>query len=1263
MISHYNYMKTIIYSILFSLLFVSIKSYGQSPYPPNTSLSEIIGITHMNGKYRFDPSKDFMKEGVDEIEAMGSKVIKLFMGRSTAINYPRYWGNNWPNLNTNTFTLTDLAQTSYFQDAFNRTQFKTYVLTTFELTNNGNVTNFQDGISPEEESKLYNEIYNFTTYLCNTYQNTGKTFILSNWEGDGMLGFVNESPNLPSVTTQNTRINGFIKWLQIRQKAITDARNAANKQGVTVLGAAEFNHVNKGQTYTWPTMIDRVVPYLNMDLYSFSNWKSNTPSSVDDFNDLIKYIKDRCPTSTLFGRNNLYLGETGTYEYLNVVGYINGTNAASDRVTREIMQRNTEMALKAGVRYIVHWAIFDNGLRTGVTITPEDRNATESEGMGVGIRRANGSYSGTYTYYKSIMSKTIGEYLNVYEAEAQATSKSSTATEGDVLLGDASGSYLSKLEANATNNWIQYALRVSQTGECNVKAMVRKGPTYGKFRLSIGSQTLNTEIDCYSPTGSFELVDLGNFTFGTNPATYNFRFNVTDKNSAATEYDLGFDAIILSPATKQDPILANFPNITKLDNDAAFNLTAPSSNSDGAFTYSSSNTNVAIINGNQVSITGIGTTEITATQAATANFNSGEIKLLLTVNSSIPAPPRQITSIASGNWLDANTWTNGNIPLETDEVTISNGHTVTQNVESIGGVSVAKLSIEGTLQFSDLAQELKVKGNLTVGAQGRLNSFGLSNNIGKPVSVGGNLVNNGTIDFSKNPSSGNSLTLNGTSLQEISGSGSFGNIQSLALNNPIGATLSTPISIIRALRLLAGELNNQSTLTLNQFSGITTIAVEITAPAKLLGNQVERGGAANINITYRGNVQAIAGAEIPSAFISTNNITSKTINTLTIDNSAGLILNDDIILTSASIPLVFTRGIIKLGPSNTLTCNNLPAAGSATSFIEGGTLILRVRSDNTAAVNFPVGSGGQYRRITFTDMKAVSAPATFVGLTITAAEGGSVGTGVTSLSSKRRWMARVTSGPNATYKNVSILYGTDDGGNDIDVIANATTIDGTYQGLNVNAPASSVISTSNSSDWTLSNSNIYFALGNKNLDVLPVTLASFTAEGLSNSIKLGWKTLSETNNKVYVVQRSQNGIDFNNILTIAAKNEAASYIAFDSKPLNGVNYYRLVQYDVDGTYKELAITYATFTLQKPELRIYPNPVQDVLSIQSNEFDSGMVNLRIFSITGKQLLAQSISADSLNNGYSLNMSNGFEPGIYLLTISNSNHIRQVKIIKK
>lgn len=531
-----------------AVLLFPFNTRGQTPYPATTKLSEIIGIVHMNGKYRFNPSKDFMKEGVDEIEAMGTNVIKLFMGRSTDTAYPSYWGNNWP-----TFTnLTALAQTSYFQDAFNRTQFKTYVLTTHEMTNGGAITNFKDGVSATEETNLYNEFYNLTTHLYNTYNNTGKTFILANWEGDGLLGFVYDNP-LPSVAVQDARINGMIKWFQIRQDAITDARNAAiiaGKTNVSVVGAAEFNHVST-TGYAWPTMLDRVVPSLNMDLYSFSNWKTNRPSIIDDFNTLLTEIKDKCPSSTLYGANNIYLGETGTFELSNVTGSsIPAHTDYSDRLSREVMQRNTELALKFGLRYIIHWELYCNGLRPGVTL-PAGQNATENQLVGVGIKRADGSYAGTYTYYKSIMSKTLGEYLHVYEAEAQVTSTSSGDTHEDILLAGASGQYFSKLNANAVGDWAQFVIKQTQKGLCSVKVKIRKGPTYGKFKLSIGSQTINTVIDCYNTTNTFAEVDLGLFQFSNNPGTINYNYRFTVDGKTGLDYDLGIDAIEIIPTSGQ----------------------------------------------------------------------------------------------------------------------------------------------------------------------------------------------------------------------------------------------------------------------------------------------------------------------------------------------------------------------------------------------------------------------------------------------------------------------------------------------------------------------------------------------------------------------------------------------------------------------------------------------------------------------------------------------------------------------------------------
>lgn len=92
----------------------------------------------------------------------------------------------------------------------------------------------------------------------------------------------------------------------------------------------------------------------------------------------------------------------------------------------------------------------------------------------------------------------------------------------------------------------------------------------------------------------------------------------------------GIALITLYPS----PTLSNFPNITKVSNAAPFQLTPPTSNSSGAFSYTSSNTSVATIAGSTVTITGFGTTTITAIQASDdANYGSGSITATLTTTS------------------------------------------------------------------------------------------------------------------------------------------------------------------------------------------------------------------------------------------------------------------------------------------------------------------------------------------------------------------------------------------------------------------------------------------------------------------------------------------------------------------------------------------------------------------------------------------------------------------------------------------------------
>ena len=81
------------------------------------------------------------------------------------------------------------------------------------------------------------------------------------------------------------------------------------------------------------------------------------------------------------------------------------------------------------------------------------------------------------------------------------------------------------------------------------------------------------------------------------------------------------------------PTITTFPNLTKTLYEASFVLSDPTSNSTGSFSYASSNLAVATISGNTVTIVGVGTAVITATQAASAPYETGSITATLTVTS------------------------------------------------------------------------------------------------------------------------------------------------------------------------------------------------------------------------------------------------------------------------------------------------------------------------------------------------------------------------------------------------------------------------------------------------------------------------------------------------------------------------------------------------------------------------------------------------------------------------------------------------------
>ena len=513
-------------------------------------VSDMLGVVHVSGKYSFT-TNDYLNEGADEIEALGTSVIKLWLNRYPMNNY--VWNSDWNQYSFN--NMVDLIQTPYYQDVVNRAQFKTIVLmaSEFRVGQYANI-NWQDTVSTSEYQNCQQDFYNLTKYLLTNYVGSGKTFILQSWEGDNALNF----DTVTDATDRNNRIDGMIDWLNARQEGIDQAKDEVGATSdVQVFGAAEVNQIPAYKTFDWPLAIDVVVPNLHMDLYSYSDWSTKSKGTEYQMTEILDYIEAKAPPSDDFGEDNIYLGEFGCYEMLCLGDWVDAHTDETDRVHREIVGKQLELAFKWGVKYAIYWQVYGNGVRDNASPSGE---ADESELHGVWLRRPDGSYTGTYKYFENILSKNLEDYASIYEVENQIVSISAGDSQSAIESSDLSGGYGSELTADGTNDYIQYTLAVPSPGAYTVTARYKSSSSNGTFQSSIEGYSFGSSVDCYATTTGYSTVVLGTVNI-TTAGNKKFRFTVTGKNAASSDYDLAFDSLDLTVNSTTPGESLSLPNI------------------------------------------------------------------------------------------------------------------------------------------------------------------------------------------------------------------------------------------------------------------------------------------------------------------------------------------------------------------------------------------------------------------------------------------------------------------------------------------------------------------------------------------------------------------------------------------------------------------------------------------------------------------------------------------------------------------------------
>lgn len=161
---------------------------------------------------------------------------------------------------------------------------------------------------------------------------------------------------------------------------------------------------------------------------------------------------------------------------------------------------------------------------------------------------------------------------------------------------------------------------------------------------------------------------------------------------------------------------------------------------------------------------------------------------------------------------------------------------------------------------------------------------------------------------------------------------------------------------------------------------------------------------------------------------------------------------------------------------------------------------------------------------------------------------------------------------------------------------------------------------------------------------LPVTLTSFTGKKMEKSIQLEWKTESELNNDYFVVERSMDGRNFEQLKEVSGKGNSTERVVYtfeDQKPESATNYYRLRQVDYDGTESFSDIITVKFKNTRLDLNLYPTLVREEVNLDLTNFENENVLINILNATGQIILSKEVSSSeivtlSLEN---LNLSEG------------------------
>lgn len=183
-------------------------------------------------------------------------------------------------------------------------------------------------------------------------------------------------------------------------------------------------------------------------------------------------------------------------------------------------------------------------------------------------------------------------------------------------------------------------------------------------------------------------------------------------------------------------------------------------------------------------------------------------------------------------------------------------------------------------------------------------------------------------------------------------------------------------------------------------------------------------------------------------------------------------------------------------------------------------------------------------------------------------------------------------------------------------------------------------------------------------ELLPITLTGFSAQVQNDQVLLQWSTASEVNNDYMAVERSPDGISFQEIGKVpgyGTTTEAQRYQLIDPQPMVGTNYYRLRQVDFDGTvtyHPIITVNMDQHSRLPDEIRVFPTLATSSVQVELGFQPNLPVSYTIYSLLGQPMKNGLIETSTVSMAIQ-----ELPAGPYFLTFADQHRQYTTRFVKR